>query len=78
MTKLEVLKSTVSFAVGAGVGQIVSGIVDNNVPQETIFQKVFVFAGKTGITMVAGEVVKNHVSSKIDLAAEWVSDNVTN
>ena len=69
MTKLDVIKAGTGFAIGAGVSRIIAGIVANNVPQETQYQKVVVFAGRVGVAMVVSEVVSDHVDSKIDAIA---------
>lgn len=73
MNKLGVFKAVTCFLVGAGVSQIVSGIVDANVPQNTKTEKVLVFAGKTGISMLVSEAVRIHVGIKIDDVAASMS-----
>lgn len=77
MTKLEIFKAALGFTVGAGVSQIISGVVDSLVPQDTMPQKVCVFAGKMGISMVVSEVVKNKVNDTVDETAVWIKTNIS-
>lgn len=77
MTKIEIAKKGVSFVVGVGVSHIVFSIIDNNVAQETVPQKIFTFAGKQAIGMVVGEIVKERVNDKLDKAEAWWKENVT-
>lgn len=76
MQKLDIFKGAVGFVVGAGVNHIVSGVVDSLVPQTNPYQKVVVFAGKMGIGMTTGAIVKKHVNSEIDEMADWYNKHV--
>lgn len=77
MENIDIIKKVVGFTVGVGVTHVLSGIVDNNVQQETGLQRVITFAGKTAITMVVKEIVQDHVDAKIDKAHDWWKINVT-
>ena len=76
MNKLEIFKAVTGFVIGAGVSQIITGIVVNNVALDTNTQKVLAFAGKTGITMLVSDAVRAHTDTKIDSAAAWMTKNV--
>jgi hypothetical protein len=76
MTKLDLVKSAVSFTVGAGVSHVITGVVTSNVPQNNVVQKALTFTGRVAITMLVSEMVQSHVSRKIDDAVEWYMINV--
>lgn len=76
MSYLDLFKQGVSLVIGAGVSQIVTGVVNSTTPQEQFLQKGLVFAGRTGITMLVSDAVRDHVDVKIDMAAAWISSNV--
>jgi hypothetical protein len=73
--KLAILKTGVGMVVGAGVASIVNGFVLRVAPTETAVQKVLVFSGRVGISMLVSDKVKDHVNGKIDEAHEWVTTN---
>lgn len=78
MTNLDtvaILKQGVSIVVGAGVASIINGLVERVAPTETVVQKVLVFSGRVGISMLVSDKVKEHMNEKIDNAHEWVTTN---
>lgn len=66
MNKTDIAKNAIGLVVGSGVSRIVSGIIANNVPTETKYQKVIVFAGRVGIAMAAGAIVRKHTDAQVD------------
>jgi hypothetical protein len=70
---MKILKTGVGFAIGGGVATIVSGFVQAVTAPETSLQRGLVFAGRTGISMLVSDLVKEHVNGKIDDAHEWVT-----
>ena len=73
LDKIKIGKQITGGIVGAGVTQIVNGFVDAVITPQTVVQRVLIFAGKTGISMLAADLVKQHVDEKIDEAVEWVN-----
>lgn len=78
MTKLDCTKAVVTFIVGAGTTKIVSSIVQNNTARESIIDKVTVTAGSVVLGMMAADATKLYTNAKIDAAAAWWKENVTN
>lgn len=77
MTKLDLVKGGIGLLVGSGVSHIVKEVVKSNVRTDTIFQKVTVFAGATGIGMLVGDLVKDHTDEKIDAAVALYKKTIT-
>jgi len=72
-TVTKIAKPVVGFAVGAGIGQIVRGIVADSVPTDNAYQKVTVYAGQTVVSMAASDVARLYTDAKIDALAAWIS-----
>ena len=75
LDKVAILKQGVGMVVGAGVANIVREFVARVAPTDTPVQKVLVFSGRLGISMLVSDKVKEHVDMKIDNAVEWVEAN---
>lgn len=78
MTKIELIKKTVSTIVGIGAGKIVSGIIENNVDTTTVTSKVTVAAASTVIGLAAADVTSAYTDKKIDEIVDWWDKNITN
>lgn len=72
MNKLNFVKAAVSLVVGSGISHIVKEIVDKNVESENTMQRIFVVAGRRGLSMVINDITKSHTDAKIDAAATWL------
>lgn len=72
---VKILKAGVSLVVGAGVASIVHGFVLRVAPTDTKIQKVLVFAGRTGISMLVSDKVKEHINDKMDETHDWIKTN---
>lgn len=73
LDKVKIGKQLVGAIVGAGVNQIVNGFVEAVTAPQTPIQRILIFAGRTGISMVVADKVKTHVDDKIDEAVDWVN-----
>jgi hypothetical protein len=69
--KITILKQAVGFISGLGVAQVINGIVANNTPSETTYQKTTAKIGGYVIGLVVGEMVQNHTDKMIDNAVTW-------
>jgi hypothetical protein len=78
MTKLEITKLATKTIVGIGTGKIVHGIIATNVPSGGIVTKVTVIAAAIVVGMMASEKTEAFTDQKIDEAATWWKENVTN
>lgn len=75
MSKLTLLKKTVSFAVGFGVSTIVNQIITNNVVIEKPHQKVTVPLAAIAIGGAVADASSTWTDSFIDDAAElWKTE----
>lgn len=74
MDKIGLFKSFTGLAVGSGISLIVTGIVKNNVQTDKNFEKVLIFVGRHGITMLLHDVTKKHIDEKIDSVIEQWKD----
>jgi hypothetical protein len=77
LDKLGLLKTGLGMVVGAGVSSIVRGFVERVAPTDTTVQKVLVFSGRVGISMLVTDKVKDHLYEKIDDLNDWVTTNYT-
>ena len=71
MSVLNVVKSVVELAVGAGSGVVVGHAIRATTPADlTKFGKVLVGIGSFAIGGVVGEVASRHVNTQIDKVVE--------
>lgn len=71
MSVLNVVKSVVELAVGAGSGVVVGNVIRATTPTDlTKFGKVLVGIGSFAIGGVVGEVASRHVNTQIDKVVE--------
>ncbi len=78
MTKLEITKFAAKTIVGIGTGKIVHGVIATNVPSGGIVTKVTVIAAAVVVGMMASEATEKFTETKIDEAAAWWKENVSN
>lgn len=76
MTKLDWFKQGVGLVIGLGISQIVFAVVDELVPQETVYQKVTVFVGRKAITMIIKDSIQDSVDARIDAIVNAVKKKI--
>lgn len=76
MTKIEIAKKIATTIVTIGTGKITSTIIRNNVPLNTITDKVTVVAAGLVIGSMAGDATSEYTDRKIDEAVAWYHENV--
>lgn len=73
MSGLGIFKAAVGIVVGAGVSKIVEGVVHKNIDEpESKLEKVLIFAGTTGLSLLISDMTTDHLDTKIDIAAERI------
>jgi tetrahydromethanopterin S-methyltransferase subunit C len=66
MSNLEIAKKITSIVVGMGTGSISAHIIKNNVPMESVIQKITVPSAAIVIGMMASEATEKYTDAKID------------
>lgn len=74
MNKLEIAKKAVTIVIGLGASKISASIIKNNVPTETVIEKVTVTSAAIVIGMMASESTKKFTETKIDEIVASVSE----
>lgn len=73
-TKLDIIKTAVNFAAGAGVSKVVHDIIQNNTDPEDLVDKTKVVVGSAVIGSMVADRASEHVNAKIDAAAVWMQN----
>jgi hypothetical protein len=73
MDAVTVTKFVAGMLVGIGVSEIVKSIVNNNVTPEDTADKVFVTAGRWGLSAFVADMTVNHTETIIDNGAKFLS-----
>lgn len=75
MNGLSIFKSVVGIVVGAGVSQIVKEVVHKNVDEpESKTEKFLISASTFGLSLLISDLTTDHLDTKIDIAAERISN----
>lgn len=76
MTKIEIAKKIATTIVSIGSGKITTAIIKNNVPLNTITDKVTVVTASVVIGSMVGDATSDYTDRKIDEAIAWYHANV--
>lgn len=77
MNKLEIAKKAVTIVIGLGASKISSSIIKNNVPVDSVIDKITVTSATIVIGMMAGEATKKFTGDKIDEIVAQISEAKT-
>lgn len=71
--KLDIVKTAINFAAGAGVSKVVHDIIKNNTDPETTADTLKVAAGSIVLGSMVADRASEHVNAKVDAIAAWAS-----
>lgn len=75
MSGLGIFKAAVGIAVGAGVSEIVKGVVEKNMDEpDSKLSKFLIGAGTFGLTLLISDLTTDHLDTKIDMAADRIKN----
>lgn len=74
MNKLEIAKKAITLVIGLGASKISSSIIKNNVPVDSVIDKITVSSATIVIGMMAGEATKKFTGDKIDELVAQVTE----
>lgn len=76
MTKTDVAKNVVSFAVGMGTGKVVREIIKNNTEPDKVVDKAAVVVASYVLGAIVADIAKAWTDAKIDEIVFWWNKNV--
>lgn len=77
MTRTEFAKKATSAVVSFSVGRVISAIIHNNVPVQTVADKVAVETGSFVLGGMAATHASQYTDQMIDDVSNWWKTNVT-
>lgn len=74
MNKLEIAKTVVTLAVGAGTTKVAKQVIQNNTTREKLIDKITIPLASLAIGTMAAKATKEFAGAEFDRKVEWFTN----